>query len=87
LTSDLQHAAAQEPLRVTLTAKEAAAILGFSYWKLLEMAKAKQVPHIRVGNRVLFRRDSLEMWLDEQEAASIAKPKPVAATGKIRRLK
>ncbi|KAF1083875.1 Helix-turn-helix domain protein [Sporotomaculum syntrophicum] len=73
--------------KATWPAKPSAKYVGISYWKLLELAKAGKIPHIRVGNRVLFRRESLDAWMAEQEAASIAKPEPVVATGKIRRLK
>ncbi len=57
--------------RSTLTAKEAAKYLGISYWKVLEMAKRGEIPHIRAGSRVLFRRESLDQWMLEQEQASV----------------
>lgn len=58
-------------LRATMTAREAAAYLGVSYWKLLELVRQKKVPHIRLDARVLFRREALDAWLAEQEAASV----------------
>lgn len=76
--------------KATIPAKAGAEYLGLSYWKTLEMVKAGKLPHIRVGGdkagRVLFRRESLDRWLEEQENASVcqAEPDPV---GKIRRLK
>lgn len=73
-------------MRATLPAKPAAKYIGISYWKLLELAKAGELPHIRVGRRLLFRRESLDRWLEQQEAGSVQKPEPVAR-GKIRRLK
>lgn len=57
----------------TMLPKKAAALLNISYWLILELAKRKQIPHVRIGGRVLFRRDSLIKWLDEQEKASVAK--------------
>ncbi len=81
--------ATQEPPKATMPAKEAATYLNISYWKLLELAKAKKVPHIRAGSRVLFRRESLNDWLAEQEVASVAQavqPEPIVVKG-IRRLK
>jgi excisionase family DNA binding protein len=57
--------------RSTLRAKEAAAYLGISYWLILELAKKKEIPHIRAGSRVLFRRESLDEWMQNQEAASV----------------
>jgi excisionase family DNA binding protein len=71
--------------KATLTAKEASKYLGISYWLLLEMCKRKELPHIKAGSRILFRVQSLDEWLLEQEAASLSKPEPVI--GKIRRLK
>ena len=57
--------------RSTLTAKEAAKYLGISYWLCLEMAKRGEIPHIRAGSRVLFRRESLDGWMDEQEQENL----------------
>ena len=72
-------------LRATLTAKEAAQYIGISYWLLLEMCKRKEIMFIKAGSRILFRRESLQQWLVDQEAESVQKPEP--ANGKIRRLK
>lgn len=72
--------------KATMPTKPAARYLGVSYWKLLELAKAGEVPHIRVGGRILFRRESLNKWLEQQEAASI-RQEPEQPAGKIRRLK
>lgn len=58
-------------MKITLSAKEAAKLLGVSYWLLLEMAKKHEVPHIRAGKRVLFRTESLEAWMDKQEQNSM----------------
>lgn len=41
----------------TLSAREAAKYIGISYWLILEVVKRKEIPCIRVGSRVLFRRD------------------------------
>lgn len=71
--------------KATMRAKPAAMYLGVSYWKLLELAKAGEVPHIRVGGRILFRRESLDKWLAEQEAASVREEPE--QPGKIRKLK
>lgn len=69
----------------TMPAKRAAEYVGISYWKLLELAKAGKVPHIRLDGRLLFRRESLDNWLADREAASLRRePEPA---GKIRRLR
>ena len=57
--------------RSTLKAREAAAYLGVSYWLLLEMAKRGEVPHIRAGRLVLFRKEALDDWMRQQEQLSI----------------
>ncbi|MEW5954702.1 MAG: hypothetical protein AB1815_13470 [Bacillota bacterium] len=52
----------------------------------MELAKAGAIPHIRVGNRVLFRQPSIMAWLEAREQASVAaEPEPIQ--GKIRRLR
>lgn len=53
--------------RSTLLAKEAAEYLGISYWLILELAKQKKIPHTRAGKRVIFRKESLDKWMDQQE--------------------
>lgn len=74
--------------KATLTAKQGAEYLGVSYWRLLEMVKGGEIPHIRVsgGKRILFRKESLDKWLQDQEEASVRRV-PEPSTGKIRRLK
>ena len=59
--------------RTMLTAKEAADFLLISYDCLLNNAKKNLIPHVRVGNRVLFSLEGLESWIAEQEA-EIMKP-------------
>lgn len=79
----------QNVQRATMDARAAAAYIGLSYWKTLELVKAGELPHIRIGSgtsgRVLFRRESLDNWLTRCEANSINTPG--TATGKIRQLK
>ncbi len=58
-------------LQVTMDAKEAAKYLGISYWLLLEKCKAKEIPHIRVGKRVLFRKETIDRWMTNQETLSL----------------
>jgi excisionase family DNA binding protein len=56
---------------VTLKARQAAAYLGISYWKILDMVKKGEIPHIKVGKLVLFRQETLDQWLVEQEQQSV----------------
>ena len=74
--------------RATLTAREAAKFLGISYWLLLEMVKRKEIPCVKAGSRKLFRRESLERWLENKEAESIKKENQVLlGYGQLRQLK
>lgn len=59
------------PNRLTIDAKQAASILGLSYWTLLELVKRGEIPYIPVGSRKLFRVESLAAWLATREAGSI----------------
>ncbi len=57
--------------RSTLKAKEAAKYLGISYWLILERAKRGEIPHIRAGSLVLFRRETLDSWMEQQEQENL----------------
>lgn len=59
--------------RTTLTAQEAASYLGVSYWSLLNMARQGQVPHSRVGKKLVFRKQTIDQWLTKQEETTGAK--------------
>lgn len=50
-----------------LTLKEAAPYIGASTYKLREMVRDKQIPAYRIGNRIMFRRSSLDEWIAKQE--------------------
>lgn len=50
-----------------MTVKEAAPYLGASEYKLREMVRRKEIPHYRVGNRILFRKATIDEWINEQE--------------------
>lgn len=58
----------------------------FSYWTLLELAKRGQCPHIRVGKRVFFRKDSLDKWLDDLETGGRAAQEDGQEYGKLRKI-
>jgi len=50
-----------------LKPRAAAAYIGCSEWKLRELAARGDVPHFRIGNRLLFRRAALEEWVIAKE--------------------
>src|SRR5262245_38400199 len=47
-----------------LTSKEAAAYLRISVDMLLDLARAGQVPHKRLGHRYRFRKSDLARWVE-----------------------
>lgn len=54
-----------------LTADEVAALLRTTRKAIYAMVERAQLPGaIRLGRRLLFRRDDLLSWLDERRAAS-----------------
>ena len=50
-----------------MNAKETAEYLKISYWLLMKMARESQIPAFRCGNKVLFRKSSIDKFIDEQE--------------------
>ncbi|OAT82235.1 helix-turn-helix domain-containing protein [Desulfotomaculum copahuensis] len=72
-------------MRETITAPEVASMLGLSEWSVYDLARRHEIPHVRIGRRVLFRRSSLMAWLESREAASVAAD--LKPAGKIRRLR
>jgi excisionase family DNA binding protein len=66
---------AEPPLAATevLTADEAAALLGVSRWTLYSAANRHEVPHRRLGRRMLFSRRALLLWLDGASLRSAGK--------------
>lgn len=57
--------------RTTLTAKEAAEYLEISYWLITQLVRRKQIPCSRVGKRILFRKEALDIYLSKKENDSL----------------
>ena len=57
--------------KTTLTAKEAAEYLGISYWLITQLVKRKQIPCSRIGKRILFRKEALDIYLSKKENDSL----------------
>jgi excisionase family DNA binding protein len=47
-----------------MTADEAARLLRVSRWTLYAAINRGEIPHRRVGRRILFSRRALMLWLD-----------------------
>ncbi len=58
--------------RRLLTAEEVGQRLGMSAWSVYELAKRRQIPHMRIGRRMRFRQADLDQWEYDKvkEAAS-----------------
>jgi len=41
--------------------------------KLREAIRRGEIPHIRVGTRIILRESTLDAWMAEQEQKSVAK--------------
>lgn len=50
---------------------ECAAFLGISYRKIREDIQARRIPHIRLGGKILIRRDALMAALEKLEIQSV----------------
>ncbi|WP_163971071.1 helix-turn-helix domain-containing protein [Oceanobacillus halotolerans] len=57
--------------RQTLSVKEVANYLGVHTDTVYSMVKLKQIPHIKLKNRILFTEDAINLWLHEQEKESL----------------
>jgi len=53
--------------RTTLTVKEIAIYIGLSVDMIYKLVREKHIPHIRIGSRVMFKKNSIDNWLDELE--------------------
>jgi excisionase family DNA binding protein len=58
------------PNRLTVNRKEAAAMLGISERLLWTWTNAGQIPHVRIGARVLYPVESLRQWLEQQTSGN-----------------
>jgi excisionase family DNA binding protein len=56
-----------------VTADEAAGILAVSRWSLYAAANRHEVPHRRLGRRMLFSRRALLLWLEGASPRGVGK--------------
>ena len=59
--------------RTTLTTEETAKYLGVSYWLVGQMVRKHEIPHFRVGGRILFRKKSIDDYMEQQEKIAFDK--------------
>lgn len=55
----------------TLTVKEVAGYLRVHTDMVYALVRQKQIPHVRLGNRILFTKASIHRWIQDQEEKSL----------------
>ncbi|NMB96109.1 MAG: helix-turn-helix domain-containing protein [Clostridiaceae bacterium] len=83
----IDAATKSDSINDTMKSKEAAEYLGITEYRLRTLTKQGEIKHFMAGNRFLYKRESLELWLVEIQEASIRKNEVVQDYGKIRRVK
>jgi excisionase family DNA binding protein len=56
----------QTPLLLSI--KQAAQALSLSERTVWTLVQTRELPHVRVGRRLLFSRMALESWIDRQQS-------------------
>lgn len=62
----------------TMSVKEAALYMGVSKDTIYELTRKKNIPHLRLGRRILFRKNALDIWMREMEKSSLEIGKDIA---------
>ncbi|ASK64207.1 DNA-binding protein [Virgibacillus phasianinus] len=57
--------------RQTMTVKEVADFLGVHTDTIYALVKEKQIPHLKIGTRILFTKESISLWIQDQEYSSL----------------
>jgi len=69
-------------LEPNIGCREAAQLLGVSAAKIKLMVYAKEIPHMRIGSRILFLASVLDEWRQKQIVESC---QPCVAAGRRRK--
>lgn len=56
-----------------MTVEELAKYIGASTIKVYSMAKANEIPHYKIGAKIMFRKATIDQWIEEQEAQAIGR--------------
>lgn len=56
--------------RSTLDVSEMAQYIGVSVDMIYKMTREKAIPHFRIGSRILFKRHTIDQWIEDQIQAS-----------------
>jgi excisionase family DNA binding protein len=50
-----------------MTVEELAKYIGASTIKIYSMVKANEIPHYKIGAKILFRKATIDQWISKQE--------------------
>ncbi|MFD7521404.1 helix-turn-helix domain-containing protein [Paenibacillus chitinolyticus] len=53
--------------KITFTVKEVAALIGVSVHTIYDLVRKKQIPHFKIGSKIMFRVDSIQTWIKQNE--------------------
>ncbi|NWO14671.1 MAG: helix-turn-helix domain-containing protein [Virgibacillus sp.] len=56
--------------RTTMTVKEIAVYLDLSPDFIYKLCREKKIPHIKIGSRTMFKKDTIDRWLSDLEKES-----------------
>jgi len=56
--------------RKPMTVKEMALYLGVHLDTVYKMARANEIPHYRLRSRILFTKETVDAWIEEQQKKS-----------------
>ena len=59
--------------RTTLTTEETARDVGATWGLVGQMVRKNESPHVRVGGRILFRKKSIDDYMEQQEKIAFDK--------------
>lgn len=55
----------------TINVQELAVYIGVSKDLIYKLVREKRIPFIKIGKRILFRVEAINLWLKEQETESL----------------
>lgn len=55
------------PTGALLTSDEVAAMLGVKRWRVQELSRTGDLPTVRFGRTLRYRRSAVERWIEENE--------------------
>lgn len=50
-----------------MNTKEASKFIGCSAYTIRELAREKKIPYYKIGNRIMFTKETLMKWINRQE--------------------